>query len=219
LEPDPRIFRAEPQRLTLRKNGLKHITKADKILAQHIKKVSSLKLPTKKTIDPFEALMSSIVYQRLNGRAAETILGRVLDLFANASFPKPKDILDMSDDKLRGAGLSRSKLAAIKDLAQKTMDGVVPTALEIVKLEDEKIVERLITIRGVGRWTVEMLLIKMGRHDVLPTTDYGIRKAFQLVYKKRKLPHPKDLAKYGEIWKPYRTVASLYLWHILDSRK
>jgi 3-methyladenine DNA glycosylase/8-oxoguanine DNA glycosylase len=199
------------------KKHINHIVKADKILAKHIKRIGAITRDIEKEVDPFQALMTSIVYQQLNGRAASVILERVLALFGK-DFPSPNDILKMPEEKLRSAGLSRAKTVAIKDLALKSTEGVVPTALEISTLSDEEIVERLVTIRGIGRWTVEMLLIKMGRHDILPTADYGIRKAFQLVYKKRKLPTPKALEKYGEIWKPYRTMASLYLWQILDTK-
>jgi len=199
------------------KKHIAHISKIDKILGAHIKRIGPIKRDGEKTLNPFEALVSAIVYQQLNGRAASVILGRVLALFGESDFPAPKDFLKMSDEKLRSAGLSRAKTAAIKDLAQKTIEGVVPTSIEIAKMKDDEIVERLVSVRGVGRWTVEMLLIRMGRHDVFPTTDYGIRKAFQLVYKKRKLPTPKVLEKHGEIWRPYRTMASLYLWRILDT--
>jgi DNA-3-methyladenine glycosylase II len=181
-----------------------------------MKRVGPFNLSVKAKISPFEALMSSIVYQQLNGKAASTILGRVVALYPKKKFPKPEDILKTSDRALRSAGLSRNKTLAVKDLAQKTLDGVVPTPKMIAKLSDEEIIERLVTIRGIGRWTVEMLLIKMGRFDVLPTTDYGIRQGFKLVYKKRDLPTPKALALYGERWRPYRTVASWYLWRVLD---
>lgn len=123
---------------------------------------------------------------------------------------------DKVHEKLRAAGLSRNKTLAVKDLAKKTLEGVVPPLKVISKLNDEEIIERLVTIRGIGRWTVEMLLIKMGRHDVLPSTDYGIRQGFKLVYNKRTLPSPKALEKFGEKWRPYRTVAAWYLWQILD---
>jgi DNA-3-methyladenine glycosylase II len=200
----------------MKKAGVKHISKADKILARHMKRVGPFELEFEEKINPFEALMSSIVYQQLNGRAAATILGRVVALFPNRKFPRPEDILATSDEKLRAAGLSRNKTLAVKDLSAKTLEGVVPTSRAIQKMSDEEIIERLVTIRGIGRWTVEMLLIHMGREDVLPTTDYGIQQGFKLVYKKRKLPTPKALALYGERWRPYRTVASWYLWRVLD---
>lgn len=203
-------------KLDMKKAGVKHISKCDKILARHMKRVGAFKLSSTSKIDPFEALMSSIVYQQLNGRAASTILGRVIALYPKKKFPEPKDILKTSNEALRSAGLSRNKTLAVKDLAQKTLDGVVPTSKVMAKLNDEEIIERLITIRGIGRWTVEMLLIKMGRHDVLPATDYGIRQGFKLVYKKRNLPTPKALILYGERWRPYRTIASWYLWRVLD---
>jgi len=206
-------------KLEMKKTGVKHISKQDKILAKHIKNLGAFELEVVEKIDPFQALFSSIVFQQLNGKAASTILNRVLALYPKRKFPRPEDILKTSDEKLRAAGLSRNKTLAVKDLAQKTLDGVVPTSRVIVTLNDEEIIERLVTIRGIGRWTVEMLLIKMGRADVLPATDYGIRQGFKLVYKKRSLPSPKALIKYGEKWRPYRTVAAWYLWQVLDFSK
>ncbi len=200
----------------MRLKGVKHISKCDKRLARHIKKVGPFRLVTSAKLDPFEALMSSIVYQQLNGRAAATILSRVVALHPGRKFPTPEDILKTTDEKLRAAGLSKNKTLAVKDLAQKTIEGLVPSGTAIKKLDDETIIERLVTIRGIGRWTVEMLLIKMGRHDVLPTTDYGIRQGFKLVYKTKDLPTPKELFEYGERWRPYRTVASWYLWRVLE---
>jgi DNA-3-methyladenine glycosylase II len=200
----------------MKKAGVKHISKADRTLARHIKRVGPFELKVEAKINPFEALMSSIVYQQLNGKAASTILGRVVALCPGKRFPRPEDILSLPDEKLRAAGLSRNKTLAVKDLAQKTLDGVVPTSRAIQKMSDDEIIERLVEVRGIGRWTVEMFLIKMGREDILPTTDYGIQQGFKLVYKKRKLPTPKALALYGERWRPYRTVASWYLWRALD---
>ena len=172
---------------------------------------------------PYEALMEAIVYQQLNGKAAATIFGRVKDRIGGGNIPTPQQILDASDEALRGAGLSRQKMAAIRDLALKTKEGVVPGFDEILRLGDEEIVTRLTQVRGIGVWTVHMMLIfRLGRPDVLPTLDYGVQQGFKLAYNKRKLPKPKQLLAFGERWKPYRSVASWYLWqavHLHRSNK
>jgi 3-methyladenine DNA glycosylase/8-oxoguanine DNA glycosylase len=176
-------------------------------------------LELKQTPSLFGALAEAIVYQQLSGKAAATIYGRVCGLFPRAS-PGPEQILRIADDKLRGAGLSGAKVLAIKDLARRAKAGELPTLAEARAMDDETIVERLTTVRGIGRWTAEMLLIfRLGRPDVLPVDDYGVRKGFALAYKKRELPSPQELAKHGERWKPYRTVASWYCWRALDAAK
>jgi len=166
---------------------------------------------------PFEALVESIVYQQLSGAAAATILGRIIDLFKPRRFPRPEDLIETSDEKLRSAGLSRAKALALRDLSAKALDGTVPPLAALEKLSDDEIVERLTAVRGVGRWTVEMMLIfRMGRPDVLPVDDYGVRKGFAIFRRLRDLPSPKELAAYGERWRPYRTVASWYMWRALE---
>ena len=181
----------------------------------------SVPLELKQTPSLFGALAEAIVHQQLSGKAAATIYGRVCGLFPRASpGPTVEQILRIADDKLRGAGLSAAKVLAIKDLARRTKAGELPTLAEARAMDDETIVERLTTVRGIGRWTAEMLLIfRLGRPDVLPVDDYGVRKGFALAYKKRELPSPKDLAKHGERWKPYRTVATWYCWRALDLRE
>lgn len=169
---------------------------------------------------PYQALVESVVYQQLTGKAAATILARVVGLFPKRRFPKPEDILATPDELLRSAGLSRAKALAIKDIAAKTLEGVVPTSRGISRLEDGEILSRLTSIRGVGPWTVEMLLIfKLGRPDILPVTDYGVRKGFALAYRKRELPTPRQLMEYGTRWQPYRTTAAWYLWRAADLGK
>jgi 3-methyladenine DNA glycosylase/8-oxoguanine DNA glycosylase len=196
-----------------------HLTKADPRLAKIIAKVGPPTLRPDGTASPFEALVRSIVYQQLNGTAAGTIHGRVLALFP-ARRIDPALLLAMADDALRGAGLSRGKLAALRDLAAKTLDGTVPTLAALHALEDDAIVERLVQVRGIGRWTVEMLLIfRLGRPDVLPVADFGVRHGFRLAYGKREMPTPAELTKHGERWRPYRSVASWYLWRAVDLLK
>jgi DNA-3-methyladenine glycosylase II len=198
-------------------DALEHLTRADKVMARLIRRVGPCQWKPRRGRSPFETLVQSVAYQQLNGTAAATILGRVKALFPGKRFPSPEDLLAMPDRSLRAAGLSRSKIAAIKDIAANTLSGVVPTSRAIARLEDGEIISRLTTIRGVGPWTVHMLLIfKLGREDVLPTTDYGVRKGFAVTYGLDDLPHPNDLLDHGERWRPYRTFASWYLWRALD---
>lgn len=170
-----------------------------------------------RSMRPFDALAESIAYQQLSGKAAATIWKRVRALYPG-KFLDPQRVLETPDDKLRACGLSRSKVAAIKDLAAKTIDGVVPTAGALEKMSDEEIIARLITVRGVGRWTAEMLLLfDLGRPDIWPVGDYGVQKGFAKTFGKRKLPTPKQLMKFGDKWKPYRSVAAWYFWRALDA--
>ena len=167
---------------------------------------------------PFAALARSIVYQQLAGKAAAAIHGRVVKIVHPRRILRPQDILETPDERLREAGLSRSKTAALQDLARKTVEGVVPSWAALHRLEDEEIITRITTVRGIGRWTVEMLLIfHLGRPDVLPVSDYGVRKGFQRTYRKRALPTPNELTKHAERWRPYRSVASWYLWRALET--
>ena len=197
--------------------AIKHLTKADKVLARLIKKIGPYNLKPARGRSPFEALVQSVAYQQLNGTAAATIFGRIKALYPGKRFPSPEDLLATPDERLRGAGLSRAKVAAIKDIAAKTLAGVVPTSRKIARMDNETILAQLTTIRGVGPWTVEMLLMfKLGRPDVLPVTDYGVRKGFALTFNLKDLPTPKDLLAHGEKWRPYRSVAAWYLWRALD---
>ena len=168
-------------------------------------------------IRPFDALAESIAYQQLSGKAAATIWGRVRALYPKKKYLDPKLVLATPDRKLRAAGLSRSKVAALKDLAAKTIDGTVPTARALAKMTDEEIIERLVSVRGIGRWTVEMLLLfDLGRPDVWPAADYGVQKGLAKTFGKRKLPTPKQMIKLGKKFQPYRSVAAWYFWRALD---
>jgi 3-methyladenine DNA glycosylase/8-oxoguanine DNA glycosylase len=169
-------------------------------------------------VRPFDALAESIAYQQLSGKAAATIWKRVRALFPRRKYLDPHLVLKTPDQKLRGAGLSRSKVAALKDLAAKTIDGTVPSARALAKMTDEEIIERLISVRGIGRWTVEMLLLfNLGRPDVWPVHDYGVQKGFAKTFVRRKLPKPKQLIKLGEKFRPHRSVAAWYFWRALDA--
>jgi len=167
---------------------------------------------------PFAALAESIAYQQLTGKAAATIFSRVLALYRPRRFPRPEDVIATADEALRSAGLSRAKVAAIKDLAARVLDGTVPSLSQLRRLSDAEIVERLTAVRGVGPWTVEMLLIfRLGRPDVLPASDYGVRKGFKRAFRTRGLPTPAQVLRRGERWRPYRSVASWFLWRAADS--
>ncbi len=166
----------------------------------------------------FDALAESIAYQQLSGKAAATIFGRVRGLYPKTKWLDPAKILATPDDALRSAGLSRAKTAAIKDLAAKTIDGTVPSGHALLRMSDDEIIARLTQVRGIGRWTVEMLLLfDLGRPDVWPVDDYGVRKGFAKTFGRRKLPTPKQLIKSGEKWRPYRSVAAWFFWRALDA--
>lgn len=200
------------------KQALAILKGTDAPLAALIDRVGPYRLELRTAPNPFQALMRSIVYQQLSGKAAATIYGRVLDLFPGDALPHPEHILDTPDAALRGAGLSRTKVKAVNDLAAKTLDGIVPGREALHVLEDEAIIERLTAVYGVGRWTVEMLLIfYLGRPDVLPVTDLGVRKGFMHTYALDDLPSPSDLRAHGRRWTPYRSVASWYLWRAADT--
>ena len=197
--------------------ALQHLVRADKVLARVIKKVGPCPIAPRRGVTPYQALVKSVTYQQLNGKAAETIFRRMRALFPGTKFPAPAAIVAMPDENMRGAGLSRAKTAAIKDIAAKTIAGVVPPRRVITKMSDAEIIKRLTTIRGVGPWTVEMLLMfTLGRPDVLPATDYGVRSGFAQVYGWKELPSPKELLAHGERWRPHRSVASWYMWRALE---
>jgi 3-methyladenine DNA glycosylase/8-oxoguanine DNA glycosylase len=165
----------------------------------------------------FLALARSIVYQQLTGKAAATILGRVNALFAPRRVVTPRGLLEMAPERLRAAGLSAAKTAALRDLAAKTLNGTVPSLARIRRMRDEEIIEHLTEVRGIGQWTVEMLLIfRLGRPDVLPLDDLGVRKGFGLTFRRGKLPTASIMSRRGERWRPYRSVASWYLWRALE---
>jgi 3-methyladenine DNA glycosylase/8-oxoguanine DNA glycosylase len=193
-----------------------HLRASDETLARVIDAIGPFRLQPMGASSIFGALARAIVYQQLNGRAAATIFARFCALFPSTE-PTAEQLLAISEDELRGAGLSRSKLLSLRDLAGKTLSGEIPTLAEIDFMADEAIIERLTTVRGIGRWTVEMLLIfRLGRPDVLPADDFGIRKGFARAYTQAELPARKDVEAYGVRWKPYRTVASWYLWRLAE---
>jgi 3-methyladenine DNA glycosylase/8-oxoguanine DNA glycosylase len=194
-----------------------HITRTDKRMARIIAKTGAFRFELDQCDSVYESLLEAIAYQSISGKAAATIFARIRGLGSNGLCPTPAEILAVSNQKLREAGLSGAKAAAMKDLAQKTIDGVVPTLEAAELLSDEELVERLISVRGIGAWTVEMFLIfRLGRPDVLPIHDYGVQKGFALAYGKKEIPKPRELAAFGERWRPYRTVASWYMWRAVE---
>ena len=195
----------------------KHLAKSDSRFAELIARAKRFEPRASVLVRPFDSLAESIAYQQLNGKAAATIWGRVRALYPRRKWLDPRQVLETPDEKLRACGLSGSKTAAIKDLAAKTLDGTVPTAPALAKMGEEEIIERLTAVRGIGRWTVEMLLLfQLGRLDVWPVTDYGVQKGYAQTFGKRKLPTPKQLHRIGEKWRPYRSVAAWYFWRALD---
>lgn len=201
--------------------AVEHLRGSDAPLARLIDAVGPFTMRLETTASIFAALAQSIVYQQLTGKAAATIFGRVTDVCSRPGKGiSAAVVLGTPDDALRAAGLSRAKASSLKDLARKTEDGALPTLEEIDAMDDEAVIERLTSVRGIGRWTVEMLLMfRLGRPDVLPVDDYGIRKGFAAAFRKRDLPSRKDLAKRGARWAPYRTVASWYLWRAAERVK
>ncbi len=197
----------------------KHLAGTDPRFAALIAHSLRYKIKSPTLTRPFDALAESIAYQQLSGKAAATIWGRVSALYPRRKYLDPRLVLQTKDESLRAAGLSHSKIAALKDLAAKTLDGTVPSARALARMTDEEIVARLITVRGIGRWTVEMLLLfDLARPDIWPVHDYGVRKGFAKTFGRRKLPTPKQLLKFGEKWRPYRSVAAWYFWRALDNK-
>ena len=185
----------------------------DPQLAPLIKETQEFRIEMDGSDSPYEILLEAIAYQSISGKAAATIFGRVKALSSTGGIPTPQQMLKLRKPALRKAGLSDAKILAMKDLAQKTIDGVVPTLEQAQKLSDEELVERLVSVRGIGAWTVEMFLIfRLGRPDVLPIHDLGVKKGWAITYGKKHMPKPKELLAFGERWRPYRTLASWYMW-------
>lgn len=208
--------------------AIAHLKAKDAKLGALIDRAGEFTLRLSPAPSPFESLLESILYQQLHGKAAATIHRRMREYFGGDD-PKPQLLLDTPDEPLRAAGVSGNKIKALRDLATKTLDGTVPSHAVIGKMSDAEIVERLTAVRGIGPWTVEMLLIfRMGRPDVLPVTDYGVRKGYALTFQRlpkaraieaSDLPKPDVVFKRGLRWAPYRSVASWYLWRACDLAK
>jgi DNA-3-methyladenine glycosylase II len=198
-------------------DALRHLRRVDPVMAELIRQSGPFTLAPVRRRGPYEALVRAVAHQQLTGKVAETILGRLVMLYGGDDYPTPEQLLATPDRFLHGVGFSRAKTAALKDIAAKTLDGSIPPRRSLARMKDEAIIQRLVMTRGVGRWTVEMfLMFTLGRPDVLPVDDYGLRFGYQIAYRKRVLPKPRVLARLGEIWAPYRTTASWYLWRAVD---
>ena len=194
-----------------------HLQSVDPVLERLIEKIGPVSLKARR-VPVFQSLVQAIIYQQLNGKAADTILSRFEALFGDGHFPSAVQVLAMQPERLRSAGLSRPKASYIRGIAETAASGSLPTLEECDELTDAEIVQRLTELKGVGRWTVEMFLIfNLGRLDVLPVHDLGVRRGFQVAYGKRKMPGPEQLERFGEKWRPYRTIAARYLWRATDS--
>jgi DNA-3-methyladenine glycosylase II len=192
------------------------LAKADPVLGRIIAKATPCALAPR-PFQPYEALLTSIAHQQLNGRAAQAIVDRVKTRLGGGQWPSPEKLRRLRLSSLRACGLSEAKALAFKDVAARTLDGTVPDARALESMDDEAIIERLTQVRGIGRWSVEMLLMfHLGRLDVLPVDDFGVRKGFTLAYGHGALVKPKVLLAWGERWRPYRSVASWYLWRVVD---
>jgi DNA-3-methyladenine glycosylase II len=169
---------------------------------------------------PYEALISAVAHQQLHANAAEAILRRFIALFPGQRFPKPGQVVEAEESALRSGGFSSSKILAIRDIAAKTLSKQIPTRAVALKLTDEELIQRLVEVRGVGRWTVEMLLIfTLGRPDVFPSDDYGVRNGWRIANQLEEMPKPKDFRLLAERWSPHRTLAAWYLWRAADAAK
>ena len=195
-----------------------HLSTADLVMRGVIDAAGPYTMQADVECSPFRALARAIAHQQLNGTAANTILTRFINTAGtNGEFPTPQQVLDAPESTLRAAGFSFAKIASLRDLAAKTIEGVVPDRATLATLGNDEIIERLTEVRGIGRWTVEMMLMfQLDRPDVLPVDDFGVRNGFRLAYGIRKMPHPKALALFGERWTPYRTAAAWYLWRAVE---
>ena len=199
--------------------AIRHLRKSDPRFVEWIDRIGTLEVPTPPVREPYVALLESIAHQQLAGAAARAIWARVIGLFADG-VPCPKRLAEMTEAELRTAGLSRSKALAMKDICDRVNAGKIPSAALIAQMSDSDIYTQLMEARGVGMWTVDMLMMfTLCRPNVMPVTDYGVRKGFQILYRKRALPSPKQLLKHSEKWQPHRSVAALYLWRIAETAK
>jgi DNA-3-methyladenine glycosylase II len=195
-----------------------HLAKRCKVMRRLILTHGPCTLVPEGNRSPFQSLVNAVAHQQLNGTAAKTILGRFRALFPGKRFPSAALLATVDDDALRAAGFSRAKIAAIRDIAAKSLDGTIPSSRAIRAMPDAEIIERLVQVRGVGRWTVEMLLIfKLGRPDVFPADDFGVRNGFRIAHGLDEMPTPKDLLAHAELWRPYGTTAARFLWRAADA--
>ncbi|HET7930280.1 MAG TPA: DNA-3-methyladenine glycosylase 2 family protein [Rhodanobacteraceae bacterium] len=195
-----------------------HLAKRDRKLATWMRRIGPLDYDFHARFDPVDALAHSIMHQQLSGKAAATISGRVEQLMPRGRVITARGIDAASDEALRGAGLSRNKVAALRDLAGKSQQGIVPTPAQLARMPDQDLIDHLVQVRGIGRWTVEMMLMfRLGRPDVLPVDDLGVRKGVQIVHRMPEMPAPRELREFGERWAPFRTLAAFYMWKVVGT--
>ena len=213
-----------------RRTLLPHFRRADPVMAALVEAVGPYRLRAEPCASPFRHLAQAIASQQISGRAADTILARFVALYGKVDagdrtgardrddgFPEPAQVLATAPERLRSVGFSAAKAAALRDLAARTLEGVVPDSATLARLDDAAIVTRLTQVRGIGPWTVQMMLMfQLGRPDVLPVDDYGVRNGFRLAYGLAELPTPRELARHGERWAPWRSAAAWYLWRAVD---
>jgi DNA-3-methyladenine glycosylase II len=197
------------------KSAVAHLKHVDPVLARVIRRVGPCALTVRREGTHFDAVARAIVYQQLSGKAAGTILARFREIYGERA-PEPVELLATPDERLRAAGLSRQKIAYLRDLATKVHEGTVPLD-SLDALSDDEVLDALVRVKGVGRWTAQMfLMFRLGRPDVLPELDLGVQRGIQLAYGLPALPRPKDVERIGHPWAPYRSVAAWYLWRSLD---
>ena len=193
------------------------LASVDPILRRLIDRIGPCRLKIDRRREPWETLVRAVASQQLHTRAAANIIGRVAMLVPGQAFPQPRDLVEFDANVLRGCGLSAAKTAAVHDIARRALDGFVPARRAALALSNEELIARLVQIRGIGRWTVEMLLIfNLGRPDVLPVDDFGVREGWRVTAGLATQPRPRELAAIGERWAPYRSTAAWYLWRSRD---
>ncbi len=198
-------------------DALDHLRRADPVMKALIARVGPCTLKPRQRRSPFESLVRAVANQQLSNRAAATILARFRAMFPRGAFPGPAALQAITDEQLRACGFSRAKIASLREIASKAISGEIPSLRQIRSMTDEEIIERLDAVRGVGRWTVEMLLIfGLGRPDVLPVDDFGVRNGFRLAYGLAEMPKPSAVLQHGERWRPFRSTASWYLWRAVE---
>jgi DNA-3-methyladenine glycosylase II len=196
-----------------------HLARIDPVMRRLIRALGPCTLRRVRGMTPYHALVRAVAHQQLHGVAAERILARLIALGTGPDYPGPEELLALPEGALRAVGFSTAKERALRDIAEKTLSGVIPTSRVLARLGDEEIIERLTEVRGVGRWTAEILLLRLGRQDVLPADDFGLRNGFRIAYAQRLMPTPKKLLAVGERWRPYRSIAAWYLWRAADQAR
>ena len=196
-----------------------HLSATGPVMRELIAAIGPCELSPAWDRSPFESLVRAVAHQQLQGKAAQAILGRFLALFTPSAFPTPAEIVAVDDATLRAVGFSRSKILAIRDIAGKAAEGIVPTREEAEALSDAELISRLVPLRGVGQWTVEMLLIfSLGRLDVFPLDDFGVRKGLKIAFGLEEMPSKRDMLALTDAWRPYRSIGTWYLWRLVSNQ-